>query len=195
MRLRYNAPVIISFMLLAAAVVAFDPFTEKALTRVFFSVAPSFNYLSPLDYFRMISHVIGHTDWNHFIGNFVFILPLGPLLEEKYGSRALLLMMAITAAATGLLNAFFFSTGLLGASGIVFMLIILSSFTNFRKGEIPVTFLLIVILFVGKEIVSSLAKDNISQFAHLLGGACGSLFGFLFVRENKIPPGIEVAGP
>ena len=87
-------------------------------------------------------------------------------------------MFLLTAVITGLLNVFFFNTGLMGASGIVFMLILLASFTNKRKGTIPLTFILIAILFIGKEIVQSINQDNISQFAHIIGGILGSVFGF-----------------
>jgi membrane associated rhomboid family serine protease len=87
-------------------------------------------------------------------------------------------MMLVTALVTGLLNILFFHTGLLGASGIVFMLILLVSFTNSKSGEIPLTFILIALLFIGKEILQSLQSDQISQFAHIIGGICGSVFGF-----------------
>ena len=88
-------------------------------------------------------------------------------------------MIFFTALITGILNITLFSTGLMGASGIVFMLILLVSFTNSNEGEIPITFILVAVLFIGKEIIQSMNADNISQFAHIMGGACGSMFGFL----------------
>jgi membrane associated rhomboid family serine protease len=105
------------------------------------------------------------------------------MLEEKYGWRVLLIMMALTALATAILNSLLFNTGLLGASGIAFMLILLSSFTNLRSGRIPLTFILVAFLFIGSEFANSFRPDNISQFAHILGGAAGTLFGFLI--KNK----------
>jgi membrane associated rhomboid family serine protease len=59
------------------------------------------------------------------------------------------------------------------------MFILLVSFTNSKSGEIPITFILIAILFIGKEIIQSLANDQVSQFAHIIGGLCGSVFGFI----------------
>jgi uncharacterized membrane protein YdcZ (DUF606 family) len=91
-------------------------------------------------------------------------------------------MSAITALVTGLFNVFFFSTGLLGASGIVFMMILLASFTNFKRGEIPLTFILVLALYLGRELANSFTRNNISEFAHMVGGFCGSLFGFFRVR-------------
>jgi hypothetical protein len=66
----------------------------------------------------------------------------------------------------------------MGASGVVFMLILLVSFTNVRGGEIPITFILVALLFIGKELLSGLEANNISETAHIIGGVCGSIFGF-----------------
>ena len=185
MRISYNSPVILSFTFISAAVYLMDVLFFGNLTRNFFTVYPGFSFLNPLDYLRLISHAIGHSSWQHLLGNFTFILLIGPILEEKYGSRDLLLMMFITALITGVLNSFFFSTGLLGASGIVFMLIILSSITNIRQGEIPLTFILITVLFLGQEVVNIARADNISQAAHIIGGICGGFFGLQFAKVRN----------
>jgi len=84
----------------------------------------------------------------------------------------------VTAFVTGILNAFLLPTALLGASGVVFMMILLASFTNFKQGEIPLTFILVLTLYLGREIFNSFTNNNISEFAHIVGGFCGSLFGF-----------------
>jgi membrane associated rhomboid family serine protease len=130
---------------------------------------------------------MGHANWAHLIGNFTLILLIGPMLEEMYGSKDLLIMIIITALVTGVLNVLLFRSALLGASGVVFMMILLSSFTNFSKGEIPLTFILVLILYMGVQIIDSFSSDNISQFAHIIGGLCGSFFGFLRPekRSNK----------
>jgi membrane associated rhomboid family serine protease len=70
----------------------------------------------------------------------------------------------------------------MGASGIVFMFIILSSLTNFRSGDIPLTFILVILLFLTREILEAFGNDNISQFAHVLGGITGSVFGFRYAK-------------
>ena len=147
-------------------------------TLPLFVVGNTIDVQNPLSVVTLFSHVLGHADWAHLLGNLTFILLVGPIVEEKYGSRRLITMILITALITGVLNILFFNSGLLGASGIVFMLILLSSFTNVRGGEIPVTFILIAILFLGREVFESLQNDNISQFAHIIGGICGSFFGY-----------------
>jgi len=179
MRISYNAPVTLSFAVLSTAILVIDMLTGRGLTAGLFSVGPRMSFTAPLDYIRLVTHVAGHADWNHLMGNFAFILLLGPILEEKYGTLNITVMILITALVTGLLNVLFLSTGLMGASGIVFMMILLVSFTNFRRGEIPLTFILIVLLFLTREIITAVDTDGISQFAHILGGVCGSLFGFL----------------
>ncbi|MFW6234785.1 MAG: rhomboid family intramembrane serine protease, partial [Spirochaetota bacterium] len=176
MRIRYNAPVTLTFSLIAVLVLIIDGFTGAGLTRSLFSVPPTLNWDRFTDYLRLFTHTLGHADWNHLISNLAFILLLGPILEEKYGSSSLAIMVLITALITGLLNVLFLSTGLLGASGIVFMMILLSSFTRVRQGEIPLTFILVVVLYLAREIVGAFANDQISQFAHIIGGVTGSLF-------------------
>ena len=178
MRIRYNAPVTLTFSLLAALVLILDPFTGGRLVGEAFSVDATLNFANPLQWLRLFTHVLGHANWNHLMSNFAFVLLLGPILEEKYGSRQLLFMMAVTALVTGLINVLIMPTGLLGASGIVFMMILLVSFTNIRAGEIPLTFILVVLLFLAREVVGAMREDSIAQFAHIAGGVCGSLFGF-----------------
>ncbi len=183
MRIRYNAPVILTFTLLSTGILIINQ-VVGGFTEAFFVSYPTFSG-SILDFLRLFTHVAGHRNWLHLMSNFSFILLIGPVLEEKHRSGALLVMLMMTALVTGILNIIFFSTGLMGASGIVFMLILLSSFTNIRSGEIPLTFVLIVVLFLAKEFINAFAEDNISQFAHIIGGIFGSLFGCIFTRAKR----------
>ncbi|MBI2064746.1 MAG: rhomboid family intramembrane serine protease [Candidatus Yanofskybacteria bacterium] len=182
-RVSYNAPVILTFTVMASAVFALFSITGTSFYHLF-SAPTEFRLFSPITYFRFVSHILGHQSMQHLSGNFMIILLIGPLVEEKYSSFSLLLMIVITALATGILNIILFSTSLMGASGIVFMLIILSSLTNFRRREIPLTFLLVITIFLGNEVISSFNSDNISQFAHILGGICGAGFGLFFVNKR-----------
>lgn len=177
MKLKFNSPVILGFSLICVAVFFLDKVMAGTLMP-FFTLG-HVSVSNPVSLLTLFTHIIGHASIEHLLGNLTFILLLGPIVEEKYGDSRTLFMMLITALVTGLLNVFLFHTGLLGASGIVFMLILLVSFTNTRSGEIPVTFILVALLFVGKEILQSLSSDQISQFAHIIGGVCGSVFGFI----------------
>ncbi|TFG61550.1 MAG: rhomboid family intramembrane serine protease [Spirochaetales bacterium] len=187
MKLRYNAPVSLTFTIIGAIVLLLNQFLLKSLIPTLFT-APGrggFSLINPVDYLRLITHVIGHANWTHFMSNFSFILLLGPSLEEKYGSASILFMMFVTAVVTGILNTLLIPAGLLGASGIVFMMILLMSFTNIKSGEIPITFILVVLLFLVKEVVNAFQQNNVSEFAHIAGGILGSLFGFLRPEKKK----------
>jgi membrane associated rhomboid family serine protease len=194
MKITYNSPVVLTYTFICTLIIVLDtPFTaQQATTKAatvgeicknFFMVYPFgseyMHFSNPLMYFRLFSHAMGHAGWEHLVGNFTFILLIGPVLEEKYGSKMLLTMIFITASATGILNAFFFPSGLLGASGIVFMMILLVSFTNAKKGTIPLTFILIALLYLGKEIYNAAFVNNqTSEFAHIIGGLFGGFFGY-----------------
>ena len=183
MKLRYNSPVILTFALVCALAFFVNKGMAGALSNLL-AVGTSVNWSDPLSIITLVTHSIGHFSVDHLLGNMTFILLLGPIVEEKYGSRNTLIMIIATALITGVLNIAFFDTGLLGASGIVFMLILLVSFTNVKSGEIPITFILVALLFVGKEVWQSLGEDNVSQFAHIIGGVCGSIFGFLSKEKS-----------
>lgn len=185
LRIRFNSPVVLTFALLCVGVFFLNEFLGGSLRNMFL-LSPHLNFGNITEWPTLITYVIGHADMAHLLGNMTFILLLGPILEEKYGSKLLLIMMLLTAIFTGLLNIFLFDTGVLGASGIVFMFIILVSFTNVKQGEIPVTFILVMLLFVGKEVMQSLENDQVSQFAHILGGICGSFFGFIGGNSKTI---------
>ena len=177
--IHYNAPVTISFSLLALAALAVNLATGGAANKLLFSV-----YRCPLRdllaYPRFFLHVLGHSGYSHYISNMLLLLVIGPAMEEKYGSRRILLFIVITAFVTGLAQFLLFpGSALLGASGIVFMLIMLSSLSGVRDGAIPVTLILVAALYLGGEILKGVTKtDQISQFTHILGGVCGIIFGF-----------------
>ncbi|MCX7949909.1 MAG: rhomboid family intramembrane serine protease [Treponemataceae bacterium] len=180
MKVKYNAPTVLTYALLSAAVLILTQTILPGLTEAWFTVPGRHVFSAHLirHWITIFTHVIGHANWNHLISNFAFILLIGPILEEAYGSLSLFFMILVTAFVTGLLNALLLPTALLGGSGVVFMMVLLASFTNFNKGEIPLTFILILILYLGREIFNSFTSNNISEFAHIVGGFCGSLFGF-----------------
>ena len=184
--IRFNAPVILTFALLSLLALLLGNWTNGAATHQYFSVYRS-SLSDPLTYVRFIGHVLGHADYEHYMGNMLLLLLVGPGLEEKYGSGPMVWMILVTALVTGLVHFVFFpGSALLGASGVVFMMIVLSSFTAMRRGEIPVTLILVVIFYLGGEIMDGLfKKDNISQITHIVGGLCGLIFGFTVRRGRR----------
>ena len=189
MRIQYNSPVILTFSIVVVLIHVFSEFTSIDVSKHFFTIYDPMSIKDPIAYFRLFSHILGHANWSHLTGNLTLVLLLGPILEERYGSRTVLIMILATALITGFVHIavpLFDNMGLRGASGIVFMLIVLSSFVNVKRGTIPLTFILIATLYLGKEVVNVLQNDNISQMAHIVGGALGSFFGFAL--QDDSPP-------
>ena len=187
MRIKYNAPIVLTFTFISVGGLILSATLFPSLTKDWFMV-PGKGSFSPnrfQSWATLFTHVIGHGNWDHLFSNFTLILLIGPILEEYYGSFSLFFMIIDTAVVTGALNIIFFPTSLLGASGVLFMMILLASFTNFNKGEIPLTFILILVLYLGREFYNSFGNNSISQFAHIVGGFCGSLFGFFRPSKNQ----------
>ena len=185
-RLSFNAPAVLTFSGLCVIVRLAGMLTNGESDRLLFSVYRS-SLLDPLTYVRCITHVLGHADWSHLLNNLMYILILGPMIEEKYGTLNTALVMLVTAAVTGIINMIFFpGIMLLGASGIVFAMILMASITTREDNTIPVTFILVAVLYIGQQIWQGLfQKDNISQMAHIAGGAVGSAAGFLLSRKGR----------
>ena len=187
MKITFNSPVILVFSFLCAAVYLFNPQSEPS--NNLFTLLPVWDLDNFTWYFRLFSNSLGHASSDHLMGNLAFILLLGPLIEEKYGSLNTLIMILTTSLVCSLIHITFFNIGLLGASGIVFMLILLTSLVNFKSGQIPLTFILIVIVYIGKEIMGTFSEDHVSHTTHIVGGIVGAFFGFKLnkKRTKKIP--------
>jgi len=183
MKITFNAPVILTFSFLCAGVYLFNSANGQA--NDYFSLAPEWNFSSFKWYFRLFSNTLGHASSDHLMGNLAFILLLGPLIEEKYGSKNTLIMLLSTALICSLIHITLSNSYLLGASGIVFMLILLTSLVNFKSGEIPLTFILIVLVYIGKEVMGTFEDDNISHTTHIIGGIVGAGFGFMLNKNSK----------
>lgn len=178
--LQYNSVLILSFFFLSFAALILKYITFGNSNKVLFSTYRS-SLLNPLTYVRFFTHILGHSDWKHFSNNFLYILLIGPMIEEKYGTINLLIMILITAGVTAIINHILGRKRLLGASGIVFMLIMMSSFVNIQIGKIPITLILIFIFYIVNEIIDGvLKKDDISHTGHIIGAVCGTIFGFLY---------------
>lgn len=181
-KIKFNAPVILWFTIISFAALVLNMVTNGYTNRLFFTIYRA-SWLDPLQYLRLITHVFGHASVEHFTGNIMLILILGPLLEEKYGGGRIAFLIFITAIVTGLVHVFMFPSGLLGASGVCFAMILLSSFTKTSGSKIPLTAILVAILYLGNEVYSGiLVQDNISNSTHIIGGLVGGAFGFLMRR-------------
>lgn len=196
-RITYNSPVVLTFSLICFCVLVGDVLTPGVNLRGQIFSAPSaatFDATSFMTWIRLFTHICGHVDFSHLTGNLLLILLVGPLLEEKYGSTNLLGMIGLTAFVTGMIHALFMDKSLLGASGVAFMMILLSGFTGFRRGEIPLTFILLAVIWLSGEMMAIFRDDNVSQVAHILGGLVGATIGFVMAghkarKDPAVGPG------
>ena len=188
LKITFNAPVVLSLAAISFVATLLNYVTGGASGRVLFMTYHS-PLSSPMTWIRAFTHIFGHADWTHLIGNMSYLLLLGPMLEEKYSSQTLAGVIAVTAVVTSVVNYIFFpGIALCGASGVVFAFILLSSFTEFREGEIPVTFILVAVFFLGQQICDGITvQDNISNMAHIVGGIIGGLLGYGLNKK----PGVE----
>lgn len=184
-KISFNSPVILGFALICLAALILGTMTRGRTNVMLFSVYRS-SLLNPLTYIRFIGHIFGHAGWDHFLGNVMLILVVGPLLEEKYGSANMLFVILTTALVTGIVNFTLFPhVRLLGASGVVFALILLSSFTSMKEGSIPLTFILVALLYIGQQVYEGIfVNNNVSNLTHILGGLVGAGLGYA-LNKNK----------
>ena len=121
------------------------------------------------------------------MGNIMLILVIGPLLEEKYGSADMIFLIVSTAIITGVVHFIFFPhVMLLGASGVAFAMILLASFTSIKDGSIPLTFILVFVLYIGEQVYDAIfVSDNISHLTHIIGGIIGAYFGRIGSKPQR----------
>ncbi len=180
LKISFNSPVILTFSIICFCALILNIVTRGAANNLLFSTYHS-SLLSPFTYIRFIGHVFGHAGWEHLISNLTLLLVIGPLLEEKYESANMIIIILTTALVTGIVNYIFFPRViLLGASGIVFALILLSSFTRLKQGQIPLTLILVAVIYIGGQIYDGIfVKDNVANLTHILGGIVGSVAGYI----------------
>lgn len=178
MRVTVNAPFSILFSIVAVAL--YFLFQADGTIPRMLTLHGDFELTNWKWYVSLVGYTLGHASLPHLIGNISIILLIGPFVEKRWGTKRLLYMVSLTGLVTALVHILFWDHRLIGASGIVFMLIVLSSLIDMRSREIPLTFILIVFLFIGQELVKSFAEDQISQFAHISGGILGAIFGFVY---------------
>ena len=104
-KISFNSPVVLWFAILCLISLILSYVTQGYTNQLLFSVYRS-SLLDPFTYVRFFGHVLGHADMEHYLSNMMFLLVVGPLLEEKYGSKSLLFVILSTAFVTGEHTAF-----------------------------------------------------------------------------------------
>jgi membrane associated rhomboid family serine protease len=183
--LQYNAPVTLTFALLSLLAIALGELTDGWTTQnlfCFFKTSTKDIMLWP----RAILHVLGNTDLTTCTGNLIVLLVVGPAAEERFGSAKVLFAVLLTAAAGALIAWFLFPKAtIMGASGVLFMMMVLASFACAHHGAIPITLLLVLALFLGSEVLRAVTGSaGLSELTHIAGGGVGILLGLLFNRKR-----------
>lgn len=197
MKVRFDSPVVLTYVFLVFFIYIFShQLVPSGVSSIIpfagifqinnFIIHSNFNFFNFTRYYTLITHIFGHADWAHIWGNMSFIILLGPNIEERFGSWKLLFMIFITALVTGLINAAIMPYNLLGASGIVFMMIILTSMVRYSGGSIPLSFIAVFVIFIGQEVYKGIfVDDNVSQFTHIVGGITGAILGHRIMKSRS----------
>jgi membrane associated rhomboid family serine protease len=130
--------------------------------------------------------VIGHDGWGHLQHNLILLLLAGPACEAALGPARLSKVMCWTSVASSCSHVLLGPAGSvqLGASSIVFALILLNSLLERRRDELPITFVLTAALWLHRELFD--ARPGTATSAHLVGAAVGTYFGHrLHVRTTR----------
>jgi membrane associated rhomboid family serine protease len=181
MRITFNAPFVLIFVLISVLCLILQTTLGSPLRiNVLLSEFQADDWQV---YISFIGHSLGHDNTGHLIGNLSIILLIGPAIEKEHGSWTFFFYCLITSLAISIVHVLFWNHNLMGASGLVFMMIVLLSLSGRKNGEVPMTFILIVLLFVGQEVLNAFKDDQVSQFAHIFGGAIGMIFGYFPLRK------------
>ena len=178
-RIIVDAPVVLGFALICCVVFAVNLVIPG--TNVFFACPPLRMAKSPLTLMRLLTHTVGHTGYDHLKGNMVNLLLVGPSCEKEFGSLNLLKISFYVALASAVAHMVLGPANgyQLGASGVVFALILLNSLLSAHSGTVPLTFVLTALLWVSDEVFRFFfASDQVSHVAHLSGAVVGTAAGY-----------------
>ena len=117
----------------------------------------------------IVLHIFGHSSWQHFLSNTVYIAMLGPSIENKFGTIPLAIMTLLCAAIVGAVSVITKSP-CYGLSTIAFMWVILNTFQSEDSEGL--------VIFVLPEVLAIFTKnDQIAHQNHVLGALIGLAFG------------------
>jgi membrane associated rhomboid family serine protease len=178
MKITFNSPFVLTFALLATFVLIIS--LSVGGTLKILALDGNFDFTNWQSYVGLFLYPLSHGSITHLVSNFGIILLIAPLLEKQYGWKKLFSFSVITTLVIGLAHIILSDAALIGASGLVFLYIVLASLSNATNKEVPLTFILVVCMFLGQEIINSFQEDQVSQLAHIGGGIMAVLFRYIF---------------
>jgi membrane associated rhomboid family serine protease len=185
-RIVVNAPVLLSFVLLCTILHACSVLYPGL--RPILGVDDRFTELwNPLSYLSLFTHVLAHENWAHLQGNMVHLLLVGPAVEHAFGSKNLFYIIVVVAFSSALVHLAIGKqfTYQLGASGVVFACIMLSSLVTASTGTLPLSFVIVATWWLGDEVWKFFVSgDTVSHHAHLSGGGVGTMAGY-YIHQKR----------
>lgn len=125
----------------------------------------------------IVLHIFGHSGWDHFLGNVIYIAMLGPSVEDKFGTIPLAIITILSALIIGTISVIS-NTPCYGLSSVAYMWVILNTFQSDESEGLPITSIILLFVFVLPEAIAIFTKtDNIAHQNHVLGAICGLGFG------------------
>ncbi len=181
-----NTPVVTSILVISIIATISMRVTGGDTGLLFFKTYHS-SLLSPLTWLRFFTHIFGHLNAEHLLNNMGYLLILGPQLEKEYGSKALVMVVMVSAFSQGILQYFFFpSKAALGFSGVDYTLVVLYALLNLRERKISINFPFILIIFFVPEFLKWIkGSDNVGHGYHLVGGVVGGLMWYIITRQTR----------
>jgi len=135
-----DAPFTLSFAFLCLVVQILHSIFGRAFVINYFSIMPFkyFVWTNIGHYIRVFSQVVGHSGWEHLTGNMINLLLVGPSCEREFGFKNLTKLVGYVCIASSVAHMLFASNTSvqLGASGVVFMLILLNSLLQLKTGTV-----------------------------------------------------------
>ena len=195
LKVSYDAPVTLSFVIICAIIFLLKVLLVRSgksagFEKIFASPTSQGGVLpfipsAPISYVRLLLYIFGSEAGcaAELFTNLILIMLLGPSMEERYCSVILGIMVFVSALFSGVLNACFLETSLVGCVPLVSMMIFLNAFMSFSKKKFPLSFAAVMVLFVLVQFFSGAGILRI--IVCIAGGLCGSLFAFLTSPKVK----------
>lgn len=178
----YNSPVIVNYI-----VVCFILYFANIITNGYINdicYLPGNLIVNPFALHRLLTYTLVHGSFEHLIGNMALLALTGPSVENKYGGGIVLGLLGVNSVMIGLLQGVLIHQGVMGASSIVFMILILSVFADTETKKIPITVFIVGACYIGNELIGALMTDSVSQLSHIMGAVLGIVFGVLYSRVS-----------
>ncbi len=187
-----------TFLLMLTAIIMYV-YSLRLSQEQFQSLVFTPEAIKTLDFVPMISSWFLHANLTHLIGNLIFLLVFGRIVERRFGFFKMLLIFFGSAILSDLISGAVFGQGGIGASGAIAGLIAAAMIVDpfywtFVLG-IPIPIILVGWIAVFTDISGLLnpVADNIGRIAHLGGFFATSLvIYFMDKRDVKIKRGFLI---